>query len=375
MDSPLTLLVVALLVIAAPASPRQAVAPPAPEAEAAVTLQSAQRLIASGHLAEATQQLDTLAAQKPEPAGTERVRGLALYQQNDMPGAEAAFAKAAMQDPADTQSVQMRGVALFRMGKPAEAIPYLERTHRSGQPSGQSSEKPAAGATAAPKSSLAAANVDTNYVLGLCYMDTRRYDEARGAFATEYGFRPESAEAYLLAARLLFRREYTPAAEESARKAVALQPNLPLAHALLGEIALAKSQIPESIAEFEKERSINPLYGGLYDRLGDAYARSGEYAKAQEALDRAVLLEPTSTGPYILLGKVLLKQHDPATATMYLERAAHMDPNNYMTHSLLGQAYRAAGRNEEATRETQLSEQLQASTTPRLSTPKAETPK
>ena len=35
----------------------------------------------------------------------------------------------------------------------------------------------------------------------------------------------------------------------------------------------------DAIAEFEQERAINPLYGGLYDRLGDAYLRAGEYDK------------------------------------------------------------------------------------------------
>jgi len=81
-----------------------------------------------------------------------------------------------------------------------------------------------------------------------------------------------------------------------------------------------------------------------------------------------VLLEPNSTGPYILLGKVLLKQQDPVSAAMYLERAEGMDPANYMTHSLLGQAYRALGRAEDANRETQTAQKLQAESQPKLET-------
>ncbi len=302
----------------------------------------------SGKLDAALKLTDALAAQHPEPAGVERLRGMALYQQNRLPEAEAAFARAAAQNPADTEAAQMQGVTLFRMGKPAEAVPLLERAHTN----------------------VAATNVDANYVLGLCYMDTRRYDDARKAFAAEYGFAPESPESYLLSARLLFRREYTPAATEAARKALALSPKLPLVHELLGEIALADSRGADAITEFEQERAINPLYPGLYDRLGDAYSRAGAYDKAQQALDRAVLLEPSATGPYILLGKVLLKQHNAALATMYLQHAVSMDPNNYMTHSLLGQAYRAAGRTDDAARETERAEQLQASNVPKLNNAK-----
>jgi predicted Zn-dependent protease len=333
----------------APASSAQASAPTAPNgASSQANITAAQRLVQEGRLADALHALDTLAAQTPEPGGVEKLRGMALYQQGKLEDAAAAFARAAAQDPHDIEAAQMQGVTLFRMGHPADAIPLLERSREQ---------------------KVAAANVDGNYVLGLCYMDTRRYDDARRAFAAQYGFSPDGAEAYLLSARLLFRREYMPAAIASAQKALELSPKMPLVHELLGEIALAQSRQTDAIAEFEQERAINPLYGGLYDRLGDAYLRAGEYDKAQQALNRAVLLEPASTGPYILLGKVLLKQRNAAMATMYLERARNMDPNNFMTHSLLGQAYRAAGRTEDAERETAKSVELQAATAPKLSKP------
>jgi predicted Zn-dependent protease len=338
---------------ATPATQNTAGTPSAPPAApAAVTPQTSiaavENLVQAGRLAEALHALDGLAAESPEPAGVEKLRGMALYQQNKLQDAETAFGRAAAQDPHDIEAAQMQGVTLFRLGRPADAIPLLERSREQ---------------------KVAAANVDGNYVLGLCYMDTRRYDEARRAFGAQYGFPPDGAEAYLLSARLLFRREYMPAAIAAAQKAQELSPKMPLVHELLGEIALAQSRQTDAIAEFEQERAINPLYGGLYDRLGDAYLRAGEYDKAQQALNRAVLLEPASTGPYILLGKVLLKQRNAAMATMYLERARNMDPNNFMTHSLLGQAYRAAGRAEDAVRETAKSVELQAATAPKLSKP------
>jgi tetratricopeptide (TPR) repeat protein len=318
------------------------------DASGEASLAAAQKLIRQNRLEEALRTLDALAAEKPEPAGVEKLRGMALYQQNKLAEAEAAFARAAAADPHDSEAAQMDGVTLFRLGKPADAIRLLETSRDH---------------------TVAGANVDVNYVLGLCYMDTRRYDDARKAFAAQYGFPPESAEAYMLSARLLFRREYLPIAVTTAQKAAALSPKMPLVHELLGEIALAQSRVPDAISEFEQERAINPLYGGLYDRLGDAYLRAGEYDKAQQALNRAVLLEPASTGPYTLLGKVLLKQGNAAMATMYLERARNMDPNNYMIRSLLGQAYRVAGRKEDAERETAKAVELQATTAPKLSKP------
>jgi tetratricopeptide (TPR) repeat protein len=313
-------------------------------------LSEIQKLIDHGHADEALAQLDKMAAVTPAPAGVQRLRGLALYSQDKLLSAEAAFAAAMVDDPADSAAARMRGIALYRLGRPAAAIPLLEAAAKAEQRPGERGNGPA----------------DPEYVLALCYADTRRYDDARHAFATQYGFPGDSAAAYLLAARLMLRREFLPVAQQFARKALELSPQLPLAHRLLGETELADNHLVEAAAEFEKERQLNPLDPVTYDRLGDVYVRQGQFEKARASLQEAVLLDPSSTGPFILLGKVLLKQQEPAGAMGYLEHARDMDPQNYMTHSLLGQAYRQVGRQEDARAETAMAEKLQADTAPKL---------
>jgi predicted Zn-dependent protease len=311
------------------------------------SLDNARQLFTQGKLDQSLAELDPLSQQTPEPAGVERLRGFIFYQQNKFAEADAALARALTQDPGDTEAMQLRGVTLFRMGKASDAIPLLEQAHAY----------------------VSNANIDPNYVLGVSYMQVGRTDDARRAFAAQYGFAPDSAPAYLLAARMFFHQENVPAARASAAKAVLLDARLPLAHQLLGEIALAAGDIPAAITELEKEQQLNPLNGEVYDRLGDAYLRNRQYAEAQHALNRAVLLEPNATGPYILLGKLMLNQKNPVMAAMYLERARQMDPGNYMTHYLLGQAYRTEGRTGDANREFHAAEQLQSSNPPKMEAP------
>ena len=322
-----------------------------------------QKMIDRGQAAEALARLNAMADVKPVVPGVERLRGMALYTQNKMQAAEQAFGAALAADPADSMASQMRGITLYRLGRPKDAIPLLEAASA------------AAVAAAAHDAGLqrredagrdAKAPVDPQYVLALCYVDTRRYDDARHAFATQYGFPGDSAAAYLLTSRMLLRREFIPVAQEFARKALELQPQLPLAHRLLGETQLADNHLDEAIAEFQAERKVNPLDPSTYDRLGDAYVRQGDFEKARASLQEAVLLEPNSTGPFILLGKVLLKQQDPAGASAYLEHAREMDPQNYMTHGLLAQAYRQMGRQEDARTETATAEKLQGDQGPKL---------
>ena len=50
-----------------------------------------------------------------------------------------------------------------------------------------------------------------------------------------FGVPPDSAAAYLFAARMLLRLDFGPIAEEYGLKAVSLDPKLPLAHQLLGQ--------------------------------------------------------------------------------------------------------------------------------------------
>jgi predicted Zn-dependent protease len=106
----------------------------------------AQKLLDTGHLEEALKALDTLALQQPEPAGVERLRGMAFYEQGKIELAAAAFERALAQDPSDREAMQMQGVVLFRTGKSAAAIPLLEQAHLS----------------------ISRTNIDSNYVLGLC---------------------------------------------------------------------------------------------------------------------------------------------------------------------------------------------------------------
>jgi tetratricopeptide (TPR) repeat protein len=303
----------------------------------APSLASAEELAGKGRLDAALTELNQLGTQNPEPAGVERMRGLILYQKEQFQPAIEAFTKAAAQDADDRESLEMHGVILFRLGRIQEAIPLLEKG----------------------RVGVKSVNVDPEYVLALCYADVQRYDDARHAFATQYGFEPDSPEAYLLAGRLFLRRELRDEAGVEASKALALNPSLPLAHELLGEVALSRADLPSAIREFEAERKANPLNPDLYDRLGDAYLRAGKYVDAQEALNRAVLLEPQATGPYILLGETFLKLKQPIQALHYLDHAVKMDPSNYITHNLLGQAYRATGQVDEANREFQLVVEIQ----------------
>ncbi len=64
----------------------------------------AQKLLDTGRLDEALKVLDTLAQQQPEPAGVERMRGMAFYEQGQIQSSATAFEHALAQDPGGPRS-------------------------------------------------------------------------------------------------------------------------------------------------------------------------------------------------------------------------------------------------------------------------------
>jgi len=305
----------------------------APEAE----FDEARKLLLQGKFDEAISALHQLESTHPGIKGLSHELGAAYYKKGDYVSAIASLKKAEEENPRDNEGVQLLGLSYYLAGRPAEAIPELEKV----------------------QTWFASANVDASYILGICYIQTKDYPNARKAFAKMFDVPAESAASYLFTARMLLRQDFGPVAEEYAHKAVALDPKLPLAHQLLGELYLYHSQVEDAIAEFRKELEINPGNAIAYYKLADGYSRVQKYDDAERLLQRSIWLDPTSTGPYILLGKVLQKKGETELAVRALQRALAMDPNNPIPHHLLGQAYRDLGKNEEAERELKVAGQLE----------------
>lgn len=287
---------------------------------------------------EAIGELQAIEVHDPGAKGLPFEIGTAYYKKGDYSKAVEYLKKAIASDPANNEATQLLGLSYYLMGHPADAVPLLERV----------------------QGWYPRANVDAAYILGICYIQLKNYDQARKSFGKMFDVPGDSAAAYLFTSRMLLRQDYDPIAEEYALKAAALDPKLPLVHFLLGELYIYKSRMPEAISEFQKEMAINPGNAATYYKLADAYSHVQKYDDAERLLQRSIWLDASATGPYILMGKVLEKKGEFELAVRALQHAVSMDPNNPTTHHLLGQAYRDMGKKEEAESELQLAEQLQS---------------
>src|SRR5713226_1414319 len=135
------------------------------------TFVSARKLLQLGKYSEAIAELELLLSQNSPPRGVAHELGVAYYKKGDYMNAVLNLQKAQQEDPKDGEAIQLTGLSLYLAGKPGEAIPYLEKVQ-----------------TWYPE-----ANVDASYILGVAYIQTKKYAEARGAFAKMFGVPAESA--------------------------------------------------------------------------------------------------------------------------------------------------------------------------------------
>lgn len=334
------LTITALLLTACMAAAQTASTPvantPAPSLES--ELQRSRVLLHSGKFQEALAVLQQVKEKQPNLKGLNHEFGVAYYRGGDYVSATSSLKQAITEDQGDKEAIQLLGLSYYFSGKPAQAIPLLEKV----------------------QGWYPVANVDAAYVLGQCYLQTKDFEKARASFATMYGVPPNSAASHLFLARMLLRNELTEAAEQEAGKALEIDSRLPQAHFLLGELHMFKSRLPEAIADFEAELKLNPADATTYYKLADAYTRTLKFDEAERLLQRSIWLDASASGPYVLMGKVLLKKGESQLAARTLQRALAMDPNNFMAHHLLGEALRSLGRDSEARQELEIAQKLQA---------------
>lgn len=305
-------------------------------------IEQAVSLLDAGKIDAAINALTAISQSESNEARISHLLGLAYYQKADYARAVGHLSVATKRAPESSrqyrQDVQMLGLSHYLLGHIKEAIPYLEQVKN-----------------------WAPDNVEMAYTLGISYIQTHDLDKARESFARMFSIPPGSASAYLINAQMMIRQQFEEFAEKELQKALELDPKLPQANFLLGEMAIYRANLEQGIEFLKKEIVINPGFAMAYYMLGEAYTRQLKWDEAVAPLQESIWLNPFFSGPYIVLGKVYLKKGELGNAESMLRRALKMDPNNFSGHYLLGQVLQRTNRAEAAKKEFEIADSLRTS--------------
>jgi tetratricopeptide (TPR) repeat protein len=302
-------------------------------------VEEAESLLSAGKIDAAIRLLSTIPKTASNESQISHLLGMAYYQKADYEHAVEQLSRVLKGTSEDSrqyrQDVRMLALSHYLLGHIKEAIPYLEQIRN-----------------------WAPDNVEMAYTLGISYIQNHNPDKARDAFARMFSIPPTSASAYLINAQMMIRQQFEEFAEKELQKALELDPKLPQANYLLGEMAIYHANLDQGIEFLKKEIAINPGFSMAQYMLGEAYTRQLKWDAAVGPLQKSIWLNPFFSGPYIALGKVYLKKGELGNAEGMLRRALKMDPNNFSGHHLLAQVLQQSNKSEEAKKEFELANQL-----------------
>jgi len=300
-----------------------------------------QTFLQAGKPDEALEQIAKLDDTAKKQPLVRHLTGLALYQKGNYQLAVEHLAASFSETPKGAaqrlQAAHLLGMSHYFLGHIPETLRFLAEIE------GSSLDTP-----------------ETQYLRGICQLQVQQIDQGRETFARMFSLPADSAASHLINAQMMIRQQLEEFAVPELEKALAVDPRLPQAHFLLGELAIYKSDIDRGIELLQKEIALNPGFAMAYYRLGEAYTRQLKWDEAVAPLQKSIWLNPFFSGPFIVLGKVYLKKGDLTNAESILKRALGMDVNNYSGHHLLAQVYQKAGRQEDARKEFQTAERLRS---------------
>jgi len=142
------------------------------------------------------------------------------------------------------------------------------------------------------------------------------------------------------------------------RAALERDPHRAGIHFRIGRLLLSRpggrEHSDEARSEFEAELKINPEDAACEFVLGELDREGGKDAAALTRFERATKLDAGFTEAWVALGRTLVKLGRGTEAIAPLLNAEKLQPEDPQTHFQLAQAYRQAGRNEDAARELRL---------------------
>jgi serine/threonine protein kinase/tetratricopeptide (TPR) repeat protein len=137
-------------------------------------------------------------------------------------------------------------------------------------------------------------------------------------------------------------------AEEAAKRALALDYDLPEAHRALGRVYKEKRKHKESIGEFKKAIELKPDYIEAYRALGWIYDEMRDYDNAIAHAERALEIRPSERESYVLLGVAYLDKREYEQAIKTLTKGLEIAPDYGTAYYYLGNVYQKQGKFEKA---------------------------
>jgi TolB-like protein/tetratricopeptide (TPR) repeat protein len=156
------------------------------------------------------------------------------------------------------------------------------------------------------------------------YEDTR--PQAYAAIQRSLALDPQSADAHVELANLLYQMDFEPAAADvELQRALALDPANAGAYWLEGYVASTQGRFDDALHALQRSRELDPLDGDAQIQIGNVNYRAVRLTEAANAFRATLALQPAISTVHYRLGLVYLAQGDAAAALSEMQKEPDSD--------------------------------------------------
>ena len=197
------------------------------------------------------------------------------------------------------------------------------------------------------------------YMIGTALMRDRQ--TARGQLVLDRILRNgDSAEAHLVLAIASREASDDIAAEKELRRALELNPKLPTANAILGEVLVKMGDAPGAMEALRRELAVNPNHFDAHLLLALLLRQDSLDDEARAHVEKALALRPGDPGALYQLALVQIASGELGPAQKTLEPLVRENPAFTEAHVSLATVYYRLGRREDGGREQAVVQRLKA---------------
>lgn len=175
-----------------------------------------------------------------------------------------------------------------------------------------------------------------------------RLEEAKALYASVCQIDRTDADAWAMLGTLNRKLGLFPEAEECCRRALAIKPNLALAHHALGAALQCQGRMQEAMAAYQAAIRLKPDFAAAHYFLANLFKDLGAVNEAERHYREAIGLEPEYLEALGNLGALMMNQEKPGDALELLQKALKLSPKAPQVLCNIGSILEQEGRFDEA---------------------------
>lgn len=182
-------------------------------------------------------------------------------------------------------------------------------------------------------------NVPALSMLGMVYLNSGRYDQARVCFEEEVKLKPQMDSGHLNLGTAYARLGRAALAEKEYRAALALNSSMPEAIASLSKLLVDQRRYEEARAILAPALAAGVESADIYFELGMIEAQSGNRDRARFCFSKCIAMDPRRDEALANLGNIAFKQGKIDEAISQYERALRLVPRKVRYLTTVGSLY------------------------------------